>query len=112
MNIKEHQKSNETKNHPDNEEMPPMFNPSGKLKSQSTDEVETFSKVKRLEKEASDLGKKLKYQKALKKYNEAIVTTDPSALLLANRGDILYQLGQLKAAMRDCNYALCKNPDR
>ncbi len=92
--------------------MPPMFSPSDKLKFQSMNNGETFNKVERLEKEASDFGKNEKYQMALEKYNEAIVTANPSALLLANRGDVLYRLGQFKAAMRDCNHALCKNPDK
>lgn len=82
--------------------IPPLFDPKSKA----------FVKIEQLEQEANDLKQNHKYNEALEKLNEAINTGEPSALLLANRGDILYSLGRFKAAVRDCNSALMKNPDR
>lgn len=61
--------------------------------------------------EASDLKNEGDYQGALEKFNLAITSAPPSAMLLANRGDILFRLNQFKASVRDCDAALEKNPD-
>ncbi len=85
----------------DEEEFPPMY--------ESGDDMDKATTYKM---EASDLKSAGDYQSALEKYNLAITTAPPSALLLANRGDVLYRLAQYKAAVRDCDAALEKNPDR
>ena len=61
--------------------------------------------------EAADLKSTGDYQAALEKYNLAITSAPPSAMLLANRGDILFRIGHFKASVRDCDAALEKNPD-
>lgn len=61
--------------------------------------------------EASDLKNDGDYTGALEKYNLAITSAPPSAMLLANRGDILFRLGQFKASVKDCDVALEQNPD-
>ncbi len=61
--------------------------------------------------EASDLKSAGDYQAALEKFNLAITSAPPSAMLLANRGDILFRLGHFKASVKDCDAALEKNPD-
>lgn len=82
-------------------ELPPMY--------ESGDDMDKATTYKM---EASDLKSAGDYQGALEKYNLAITTSAPSALLLANRGDVLFRLGQYKASVRDCDAALEKNPDR
>ena len=85
----------------DDEELPPMY-----------ESGEDMDKATSYKMEASDLKSAGDYQSALEKYNLAVTSAPPSALLLANRGDVLYRLGQYKAAVRDCDAALEKNPDR
>ena len=62
--------------------------------------------------EATDLKNDGNYEAALEKYNLAVTSAPPSALLLANRGDVLFRLGRFEASIRDCSAALEKNPDR
>ena len=62
--------------------------------------------------EATDLKNDGNYEAALEKYNLAVTTAPPSALLLANRGDVLLRLERYEASVRDCSAALEKNPDR
>merc|ERR1719330_1307731 len=61
--------------------------------------------------EATDLKSAGDYESALEKYNLAVTTAPPSALLLANRADVLFRLNQYEASVRDCDAALQKNPD-
>lgn len=61
--------------------------------------------------EASDLKSAGDYASALEKYNLAIVSAPPSALLLANRADTLLRLNRFQDAVHDCDLALEKNPD-
>lgn len=51
------------------------------------------------------------YPTALLNYNSAITSAPPSALLLANRADILFRLNRYQDAVTDCDEALTNNPD-
>ena len=82
-------------------EVPPMY--------KSGDDMDKAMSYKM---EATDLKNVGNYEAALEKYNVAITTAPPSALLLANRGDVLLRLNRYEASVRDCNAALEKNPDR
>jgi suppressor of tumorigenicity protein 13 len=84
----------------ESETLPPMY--------ESGDDMDKATTYKM---EAADLKSSGDYQGALEKYNLAITSAPPSAMLLANRGDILVRLGQDEAAVRDCDAALEKNPD-
>lgn len=91
----------------DEDLLPPMF------KSGDDDvDIDTMDKATAYKMEASDLKSAGDYKSALKKFNLAVTTAPPSALLLANRADVLLKLGQYKTAVKDCNAALQKNPDR
>jgi len=48
---------------------------------------------------------------ALKKYTEAIMVGNSSAMLLAKRGELLLKMRRPKAAVLDADAALAKNPD-
>merc|ERR1712038_2202388 len=72
---------------------------------------EDYDKATAYKMEAADLKSVGDYTNALSKYNLAIQAAPPSALLLANRGDILYRLERYNDAVSDCNAALEKNPD-
>jgi len=85
------------------EDMPPMYAGDG-----SDDD---FDKAMAAKSEASDLKSQGMYDEALVKFNEAIVSAEPSALLLANRGHVLFKLNKYTASIRDCDAALEKNPD-
>eukprot|EP00957_Ditylum_brightwellii_P085423 6498510-Ditylum_brightwellii.AAC.1 len=61
--------------------------------------------------EASDLKSAGDYKAALDKYSQAVLAAEPSALLYANRADVLLKLKRYEACIRDCNEALKKNPD-
>ena len=81
--------------------LPPMY--------ESGDDMDKATSYKM---EATDLKNDGNYEAALEKYNLAITAAPPSALLLANRGDVLLRLGNYEASVRDCSAALEKNPDR
>lgn len=85
------------------EDMPPMYSGDGS--------ADDFDKAMEAKSEASDLKSQGLYEEALVKFNEAIVSAEPSALLLANRGHVLFKLNKYAAAIRDCDAALEKNPD-
>jgi len=72
---------------------------------------EDFDQATSYKMEASDLKSAGDYPAALLKYNSAITTAPPSALLLANRADVLFRLERYQDAVTDCNEALLKNPD-
>ena len=72
---------------------------------------EDYDKAGDAKQEAADLKSAGELEKALEKYNEAVVAAPPSALLYANRATVLLQLNRLRAAERDCNLALSENPD-
>jgi len=80
--------------------LPPMY--------ESGDDMDLATTYKM---EASDLKGAGDYKSALEKYNLAVTSARPSSLLLANRGDVLYKLGEFQAAVRDCDAALEQNPD-
>jgi suppressor of tumorigenicity protein 13 len=48
---------------------------------------------------------------ALDKYTAAILAAPPSALLYANRANVLLKLQRPLAAEHDCDLALAENPD-
>merc|ERR1712157_619723 len=50
-------------------------------------------------------------EKALEKYTAAILAAAPSALLYANRANVLLKLSRPEHAIRDCDAALKLNPD-
>lgn len=85
------------------EDMPPMYSGDGT--------GDDFDKAMQAKQEASDLKSQGLFDEALVKFNEAIVTAEPSAMLLANRAYVLFKLNQYSAAIRDCDEALSKNPD-
>lgn len=85
------------------EDMPPMYSGDG-----SDDD---FDKATAAKMAASDFKSQGLYDEALAKFNEAIVSAEPSALLLANRAHVLFKLNKYAAATRDCDAALEKNPD-
>jgi suppressor of tumorigenicity protein 13 len=72
---------------------------------------EDFDQATTYKMEASDLKSAGDYPAALLKYNSAITSAPPSALLLANRADVLFRLNRYQDALSDCNEALVKNPD-
>ena len=72
---------------------------------------EDFDQATTYKMEASDLKSSGDYPAALLKYNSAITSAPPSALLLANRADVLFRLQRYQDAVTDCNEALVKNPD-
>jgi suppressor of tumorigenicity protein 13 len=72
---------------------------------------EDFDQATTYKMEASDLKSSGDYPAALLKYNSAITSAPPSALLLANRADVLFRLQRYQDAVTDCNEALLKNPD-
>ena len=81
--------------------------PPTKYESGENYELATTYKI-----EASDLKSSGDYTGALDKYNLAVKAAPPSALLLANRADVLYRLNRFDDAVNDCDDALSKNPDR
>ena len=91
----------------DQDLLPPMY-------ESGDDDVDadTMDKATAYKMEGADLKSAGDYKSALEKFNLAVTTAPPSALLLANRADVLLKLGQDKAAVRDCNAALQINPDR
>lgn len=72
---------------------------------------EDFDKAGDLKMEAADLVSGGDYEGALEKYNAAVLSAPPSALLYANRATTLLKLDRPRAAERDCNEALQENPD-
>uniref|UniRef100_A0A7S4W9J5 STI1 domain-containing protein n=4 Tax=Ditylum brightwellii TaxID=49249 RepID=A0A7S4W9J5_9STRA len=94
---------------------------SGKVSETSTDTKDDlpplyvsgddFEKASNLKMEASDLKSAGDYKAALDKYSQAVLAAEPSALLYANRADVLLKLKRYEACIRDCNEALKKNPD-
>jgi suppressor of tumorigenicity protein 13 len=87
----------------DSESFPPMYEGDG-----SSDD---FDKATDAKMAGSDLKSAGNFDEALEKYTEAVVAAEPSALLLANRAHCLFKLKRYKAAIRDCDAALEKNPD-
>jgi len=81
---------------------PPLYTPSI---------TEDFDKAGAAKSEASQLKSEGKYDEALEKYTEAITVAPPSALLYANRADVLYRLKRYQHAVRDCDEAIKLNPD-
>lgn len=75
------------------------------------EEGEDYDKATSYKMEAADLKSSGNYDSALEKYNLAIISAPPSALLLANRADVLYRLKRFDDAVSDCDAALEKNPD-
>ena len=73
---------------------------------------EDYDKATTYKMEAADLKSAGDYTSALDKYNQAITSAPPSALLLANRADVLFKLERFSEAVADCNVALANNPDR
>eukprot|EP00804_Cyclotella_cryptica_P024012 CCRYP_020053-RB/>CCRYP_020053-RB protein AED:0.08 eAED:0.08 QI:109/1/1/1/1/1/4/951/349 len=90
-------------NNTNQEEYPPMYTGDG-----SNDDYDKATEAKM---EATDLKSQGKYLESLEKFNEAILAAEPSALLLANRAHVLFQLERYDASVRDCDVALEKNPD-
>jgi suppressor of tumorigenicity protein 13 len=72
---------------------------------------EDFDKAGDLKMDAADLVSNGNYDAALEKYTAAVLAAPPSALLYANRANVLLKLGRPKAAERDCDFALKENPD-
>jgi len=72
---------------------------------------EDYDKATTYKMEAADLKSAGDYTSALDKYNQAITSAPPSALLLANRADVLFKLERFSEAVADCNVALENNPD-
>ena len=73
---------------------------------------EDYDKATDYKMEAADLKSAGDYPAALEKYNLAITSAPPSALLLATRADTLFRLDRFDAAVVACNAALGENPDR
>jgi tetratricopeptide (TPR) repeat protein len=73
---------------------------------------EDYDKATTYKMEAADLKSSGDYPASLEKYNLAITSAPPSALLLANRADVLFRLERFEDAVGDCDRALENNPDR
>jgi len=71
-----------------------------------------YDKATAYKMEAADLKCAGDYPAALEKYNWAVTSAPPSALLLAKRADTLFMLNRFDDAVVDCNAALDENPDR
>jgi len=82
-------------------DLPPLY-------EGTNDDFETASDLKM---QASDFKSSGKLEEALEKYTAAILAAQPSALLYANRADVLSKLKRAKHAIRDCDEALKINPD-
>lgn len=87
----------------DEEPFPPIYVTEG-----GSEDYETAGSLKQ---EAADLLSEGNLDGALEKYTAAILAAPPSALLYANRANVLYKLQRYRAAERDCNEALKENPD-
>merc|ERR1711862_1060684 len=85
----------------DDGDLPPLY-------GGTNDDFETASDLKM---QASDFKSSGKLEEALEKYTAAILAAQPSALLYANRADVLLKLKRAKHAVRDCDEALKINPD-
>lgn len=72
---------------------------------------EDYDKATTYKMEAADLKSSGDYPASLEKYNLAITSAPPSALLLANRADVLFRLERFEDAVGDCDRALENNPD-
>jgi len=79
---------------------------------EAEEDANDFFKAATYKTEASELKSAGDYEGALEKFNLAIAAAPPSALLLANRADVLLRLGQYDGAVKDCVAALEQNPDR
>jgi len=86
-----------------NEEMLPMYDVS--TRNNDTDSSSRYKNT------ANDYKSNGDYELALEHYTKAILASPPSALLLANRAGVSFQLQNYKAAIQDCNIALEKNSD-
>jgi suppressor of tumorigenicity protein 13 len=84
------------------ENFPPMY---------SDGSNDDFDKAADAKMAASDLKSQGLYKESLEKFTEAVLAAEPSALLMANRAHVLFKLKKYAAAIRDCDYALEKNPD-
>ena len=72
---------------------------------------EDFDKAATYKSAAAEMKSSGDYPAALLNYNAAITSAPPSALLLANRADILFRLNRYQNAVSDCDEALTHNPD-
>jgi suppressor of tumorigenicity protein 13 len=80
---------------------PPIYEGSG----------EDYEAASNHKQQAADFKSNGQYEEALAEYTNAIRVAPPSALLYANRADVLWKLQRLQAAQRDCDLALAENPD-
>lgn len=87
----------------------PSSSPSGDLPQY--EQGEDYEKATSHKMKAAELVSAGDYNGALTEYNSAIVSAPPSALLLANRANVLMHLERYQDAVRDCNQALETNPD-
>merc|ERR1712151_698191 len=85
----------------DDGDLPPLY-------GGTSDDFELASDLKM---QASDFKSSGKLEEALEKYTAAILAAQPSALLHANRADVLSKLKRAKHSIRDCDEALKINPD-
>jgi suppressor of tumorigenicity protein 13 len=102
-------KSNTTSRNPDTNDEPQIQDDDSSPPMYESGEDYDLATTYKME--ATDLKSNGDYTGALEKYNLAVTSAPPSALLLANRADVLLKLEQYKYAVQDCNTALDLNPD-